>query len=82
MADTPMDLLEYANVADELTGDLTLDDLDSRYVRRARAAATKYDLSWPPTLAWEDEVRDAQNRLERRARALQVPEDPYDGLDY
>ena len=45
------DFWSYFNVADELDGDLTLDDLDDTYVAEARRAADLYDLAWPPVLA-------------------------------
>lgn len=51
----------YADCADELAPPyvLTVDDLDPHFVKRARAASEEFFLSWPPTAAWEDEVRDA-----------------------
>lgn len=49
------DFWSYFNVADELDGDLTLDDLDDRYVAEARRAADLYDLAWPPVLADAEE---------------------------
>ena len=47
----PADFHAYFNVADELDGDLTLDDLDDRWVRMARKAASRLGLIWPPLLA-------------------------------
>lgn len=54
-------LRDYADVADELQpgGGLGMDDLDERSVKKAQDAAREFGLSWPPVLAWEDEVREA-----------------------
>lgn len=45
----------YFNVADELAGGLTLDDLDPTHVDEARDAADVQNLSWPPSLAEAEE---------------------------
>ena len=46
----------YFNVADELSDPITtLDDLDKRFVKQARTAATALGLSWPPHLAEAEE---------------------------
>ena len=51
---------DYFSVADEtftIAGrhNLTLDDIDSRYVRRAKEASDKLDLPWPPYLPHAEE---------------------------
>jgi hypothetical protein len=62
-------LRDYADVADELSEpSMTLADLDATFVKLAQDAAKEHGLSWPPTLAWEDEVRDAKGRLDRLER--------------
>lgn len=51
-------LIDLFDVADEVydsgtdrpLGPLTLDDLDPAFVARARAAADKYKMAWPPHL--------------------------------
>jgi hypothetical protein len=36
---------------------LTLDDLDKQFIAKARRAATKCNLSWPPSLPEAEEYR-------------------------
>lgn len=47
----------YFDVADELADELTLDDLDSRFVEEAKQSADENGLSWPPRLAEAEEFQ-------------------------
>jgi hypothetical protein len=39
---------DYADIAEELGGELTLDDIDPRCVERAKAYAKRSHKRWPP----------------------------------
>jgi hypothetical protein len=70
----------YFNVADELDGGLTLDDLDRQAVAEARHASEEFDLPWPPDLsAAEDYLsfyRDTmRNRCEICGEAIKNHEE-------
>lgn len=58
----------YFDVADELDGGLTLDELYAGLVEDARAAANLLGLSWPPVLAEAEEYALARPLLRRAAR--------------
>lgn len=76
------ELAEYFGVADELSDPETaLEDLDPRNVAYARDAAQAHKLPWPPAMTYEDDVRNEVARCDRVQRALQVPTDPYEGLE-
>lgn len=67
---------DYFGVADELSVNdepgndftMTLDDLDKRFVKRARKAADALGLSWPPRLAEAEEFALDLADLDRRER--------------
>ena len=54
-ATLPADFDTYFGVADELDGGLTLADLDTGWITRARKAAGEYQLPWPPDLVAAEE---------------------------
>lgn len=50
---------EYADIAEELGGDCTLDDIEPRWVNAARAYAERSHRPWPPrptTSGWQVQV--------------------------
>lgn len=53
----------YFNIADELDGGLTLDELASELVAEARTAAEDLSLPWPPDLSHAEDYLSA-HRLE------------------
>lgn len=61
----------YFNVADELDGGLTLEDLDRQAIAEARTASERHGLPWPPDLA-EAEVFLQDHRDELTVSGIEV----------
>lgn len=76
MNETVWEFTEYFNVADELWGELTLDDLARDSIDAARRAADRLGLPWPPYLpAAEEYALDHQELMTEPYRADSTPEE-------